>query len=168
MNRFLPALIVALVLILLFILMWRAWRSRRRSTPSELWESNSDWMHEPPQETITRLFYVATTRRNAPLERVLPPGLAYRGNATIDVHPQGIVIHVTGERPYAIERAQIERCSVQQVTIDKVVERDGLVAIEWTSKAGPLSSVFRAQHPESRRAVLSIFQPTTHTGDLSD
>lgn len=165
MNRFVPAILVAIVLVGIFILMWRAWRSRRAQTSMASWAQDISWADDPIQETISDLFYVATTKQDSPLDRVLPPGLAFRGNASLSVLNRGVIIRIAGERPFAIPREAIAGCSVQQLTIDKVVEKDGLVALRWQSGAGPLMSVFRPRNTVSRERLLNLFQPTADSGE---
>lgn len=168
MERFLPALIVGLVVVLVFVVMWRAWRARRASTPAEIWSQDVTWPDHEPLESVQQLFYVATTFRDKPLDRVLPPGLGFRGNARLDIHAEGVVIRVTGERPFAIAAEHILGCSVQQLTIDKVVERDGLVALAWRSPVGELTSVFRVKNAAQRARLLNLNQPNTHVGETLD
>lgn len=167
-NRLLPAIIIALLLLGVFVVMWRAWQARRASTTASLWECELTWPERELLESVHPLFYVATTYHDRPLDRVLPPGLEFRGNARLDIYRDGVVIQVNGEKPFAIAGEKIRGYSVQQLTIDKVVERDGLVALQWESPFGVLSSVFRVKDDAQRYQLLSLNTPHTPAGDTLD
>lgn len=156
MSRLVPALIVAAFVFFVFLVMWNAWRKRKKHAMSlALPQSFSDASTES-LTTIANLFYVATTPTDRPLERIAVRGLSYRGNAEIDVHEQGIVIRVTGEVPVAITGSSIRSVSPQQLTIDKVVEKDGLTAIVWQSELGELSSVFRVKNFATQQQLREL------------
>lgn len=155
MERVLPVSIVAVVVLGILTLMLIAWRRRASKAEPVSLASELDCPGERRQE-LSDLFYVATTFRDAPLERVAIRGLRFRGFADVSLFDEGIVITVRGEAPCAIPRAKLTGVTTQQLTIDKVVEPNGLIAVHWMSALGELSSVFRVQQPESRADLLSL------------
>lgn len=165
MDRLIPTIIIALVVLGILTLMLLAWRRRvgraqRVQLPEQL---------EPSGElraTLDDVFYVATTFREAPLERVAIRGLRYRGLARVEVFDEGITITVRGEPPCALARSVITDVSTQQLTIDKVVEPDGLVAVHWISELGELSSVFRVQQADARAELFAV--PTANSSPHRD
>ena len=163
MSRLVPALIVAAFVIFIFLVMWNAWRKRKRhamalALPQAFADSSVESI-----ATIVNLFYVATTPVDKPLDRIAVRGLSYRGNSENDVYEQGIVIRVTGEVPVAIAGNSIRSVAPQQLTIDKVVEKDGLTAVVWQSELGELSSVFRVKNAAAREQLREL-----HTRFVND
>lgn len=81
--------------------------------------------------------------------------LAYRGRAIVEVHPSGIAIAVVGERAFFIPRESITLVARTQATIDRAVEPNGLIAIQWG--IGPEHSVetfIRIVSPAVRAELL--------------
>ena len=86
------------------------------------------------KELTTQLFsclYVATVFADRPLERVWAHGLGGRGRATIGLAGSYLVIERIGERSIAIPISSIQRLSRGGATIDRGVEKGGLVQILW-------------------------------------
>ena len=75
--------------------------------------------------------YVATTRHDKPLDRLAIRHLRYRGRVGIEVAPAGVLLAVTGEPPVFLAASRIVGVDRATWTIDRVVERDGLVRIAW-------------------------------------
>ena len=148
MNFLTSTLVLVALTALLFWLMWRSWR-RRGKRDADL---------APIETALTgdtiasfdRVFYVATTPQGAPLERVAVPGLAFRGWAQVAVRTDGLEVQVTGEAPVVIAREAITGETLAQLTIDKVVEHDGLSNLEWVSPRGTLATSFRFSTPNQQ------------------
>ena len=131
MERLLWGAIVVVVIVLILGLMWAAWRRRSRRdaaypVPASAFGAAGSGVAAP----VTGL-YVATTPRDQPLERLALPGLSYRGKAFVELHEAGVLLRVAGERPVAIPYADIAATRTATVTIDKVVERGGLLVLQW-------------------------------------
>jgi len=153
MDRAVPTLIIAVVLLGVFTLMFRSWR--RRSTR----DSGIVAGYPAPVGTETALasargYYVATTPRDTPLERLFIPGLAFRARAEITATDAGVTLDLTGTRPVFVPADAIERLTPATWAIDRVVETDGLVLLGW--RLAPTSDTDRATEPG--RSVDSYFR----------
>ncbi|WP_458041576.1 MULTISPECIES: PH-like domain-containing protein [Bacteria] len=76
-------------------------------------------------------FYVATTRHEKPLDRLAIRHLRYRGRVGIEVSSAGVLLAITGEAPVFVAASRIVGVDRATWTIDRVVERDGLVRLAW-------------------------------------
>lgn len=144
MDKLWPTLVIVAVVILVFWGMWRGWsrRSKRDATLAPP-HSPSDGIGEPLLALDAR--YVATTHRGAPLDRVIAPGLAYPGNARIEVFSAGATLAIPGEPPVFLPAGSIEHVGPATWTIDRAVEHDGLVCVTWRMRhdAPPVDSYLR-------------------------
>ncbi len=75
--------------------------------------------------------YVATTRHDKPLDRLAIRHLRYRGRVGVEVSRTGVLLAITGEAPVFLEASRIVGANLATWTIDRVVERDGLVRLAW-------------------------------------
>ncbi len=160
MDRLVPSLIIAAVILTVFALMALGWRSRRRRqsgiarpvlAPASLGAASvgvDGW-------------YVATTLADQPLERVAVHGLGFRASARAAVHPEGLVLDVGGQRPILIEPASLRGAGRATWAIDRVVERDGLVLIGWMLGATPVDTYLRVPDPAAAAALLAAVQAMT-------
>lgn len=150
---------------LLMWLMWRSW-SRRGRRDAALAPSGVHLTGDA-LAAFDRVFYVATTPENEPLERVALPGLKFRGWATLRVLTDGIEVTVTGEPTVSLPRDTVLRSSHAQLTIDKVVEHDGLAVLVWNSERGSLASSFRFgtphEHQTFAQSVEEMLRPEPHS-----
>jgi hypothetical protein len=80
--------------------------------------------------------YVATTRHEKPLDRLAIRHLRYRGRVGIEISPAGILLAITGEPPVFLAASRIVGVDRATWTIDRVVERDGLVRLAWCVEPG--------------------------------
>lgn len=117
-----------------------------------------------PQEFSA--LYVSTTLATNPLQRIALPGLAFRADAHLLVSGAGVTICPRGEKETFIPAAQIVQIHRSQVTIDRVVEKDGLTALSWTAFDHTLgepiefTSFFRISSPEIRLACENAMTAT--------
>ncbi|GAA3584904.1 hypothetical protein GCM10022198_05240 [Klugiella xanthotipulae] len=167
MERLVPGLIVAGCVVLIFVVMWRAWSRRQRNSAesSALPEMLGDAGFEIFQ---TRALYVSTTPVNQPVERLALPRLTYRGFCSISVRTTGILVTIQGEAPIALSAELLCAVDTAQLTIDKVVERGGLVALTWTlfdSEGTPrlVDSYFRVTEPDDKSALISAISGLLNT-----
>lgn len=113
------------------------------------------------------LLYVASTRRDQPLDRIAVAGLGFRGRASIAVFDRGIALGVAGEPDAFIPAADIASVDRATWTIDRVVERDGLVRLGWRLGPTEVDSYLRigdgAEQTAFTTAVRGILltEPTT-------
>lgn len=130
MDRLLPALIVAAFLALALGLMWWGWhrRQRRQGDLPRL-------AAVPPEAGAESLrvaaLYVATTVADAPLDRIAVGGLGYRAKAQLAVRQRGLVLEIPGQDGLFVPAVDLQEVFRAQNTIDRVVERDGLVVLRY-------------------------------------
>ncbi|TFD25907.1 MULTISPECIES: hypothetical protein [Cryobacterium] len=151
MDRSIPAIITGLVLLGVLVLMWRSWRKRSRR------DGALAAGYPMPEDTGAALagaatYYVATTPRGAPLERLAIPGLGFRARAAVTVTEAGVTLDLDGNQPVFIAASAVDAVGAAQVAIDRVVETDGLVCLGWRLAPGTTSG------PDDRRAVDSFFR----------
>ena len=87
--------------------------------------------------------YVATVFTARPLERVVTGGLGFRGKAQLIVTDKGLGIERVGEESFAIPAETVKSVSRVSATIDRAVEADGLVSIDWILGGTAVSTLLR-------------------------
>lgn len=151
MDRLTPALIVISILLLAFALMLLGWRNRRRrqaglGRPQPLPEGIGEPSIRVP------VLYVATTRADAPLDRIAVHGLGFRSRGEVGVHPEGVVLALRGQEPVYVPAAAVRGATRATWTIDRVVEEGGLVMLAWTLDGTEVDSYLRVT--DDRAAAL--------------
>ncbi|TFD75573.1 hypothetical protein [Cryobacterium fucosi] len=171
MDRAIPAVITALVMLGLLALMMRSWRARGRR------DAALPAGYPLPAETTPELasaaaFYVATTRRGTPLERLNIRGLGFRARAAVTVTEAGVFLYLSGEEAVFIPADAIELLEPATWTIDRAVEPDGLLLLGWRLNAPAaetgeiVDSYFRIIDPAERVTVNDAIR-TIAAGALS-
>lgn len=145
MDRVLPTVIVVLVLLLVLGLMLRSWR--RRSRRDAGLTAGYPAPSESTQSEAVGALYVATTPRDAPLERLAIRGLAFRARATLTVTDAGLIVAPSGENPVFIPVSALERVTEATWAIDRAVETGGLLLIGWTLNSAPASATSAPASP---------------------
>lgn len=136
------------LIVLVFVIALAIFRSvrRRRIQQERLLPSIEN------KELTKQLFsclYVATVFADRPLERVWAHGLGGRGRATVGLSGSYLVISRIGERSIAIPIGSIHLLSRGGATIDRGVEKGGLVQIHWNlGETGLLTSLRIISKPE--------------------
>lgn len=134
--------IVVAFLVLLLILMALGWRARKRrqsgvarpaTAPAELGKSLGTFDGK----------YVATTSAGDPLDRIAVHGLGFRGNTSVTVAENGVLVHIDGTDDKWIPAADLRDLRKATWTIDRVVEQDGLELLEWSLGDKLVDSYFR-------------------------
>lgn len=155
MRLTISTLIIIAIVVIIFVVMWRAWRKRAVRDTAVLPETE---LTSTPFESFNRIFYVATTVEGEPLERIAIPGLKYRGYCGIDVHSEGLVVTVAGESPVVIPAQQVTEVTTGQMRIDKVVERGGLLIVKWKGGERTLETSFRPRDPAEQLRLEQAIQ----------
>ena len=161
------AITIAVALVIL-LSMFFAWRRRLRR----------DAMHVAPigvpehAEVLSRheILYVSTTRHEQPLERLAITPLAYRARGELAVTDRGIALCLDGEPTVFLSSAALVAVGRATVTIDRVVEPDGLVRISWNTEASTVvDSYLRVAHgdPQNLISELQRLIPANDTGAKS-
>lgn len=150
MDRVLPTVGILAVLILVAALAVAGWRRRVRRDASAGAGYPAPQARSAPL-AAAEVLYVATTRAGEPLERLALPGLAFRARGEMSVSAEGIDLSLRGEDPVFIPAPALTGAGEATVTIDRVVERDGLVRLGWTTSGGASAdSYFRVIDPAGR------------------
>ena len=106
-------------------------------------------------------FYVSTTSAENPLDRIAVRGLGFRARTTVVVATEGIVIPIAGQPDSFIPAADLAKVDRATWTIDRVVETDGLVVIDWRLGDRTLASYFRLDDPDG---FVAAVEKHTRTG----
>lgn len=130
MDRLLPSVIVAIVIIAGVAGMFLGWRARQRrqsGIPHPL------GVPETPGRVLASAtgLYVATTRAGDPLERIAVHGLGFRARTVASVTGGGVILELTGQDAVFIPSAHVRRAATASFVIDKAVESGGLVVLGW-------------------------------------
>ena len=163
MDKVIPAGLVLLLLLIALTLMVLGWRARARR------QVQLDEPRFVPTDTGEFLgefesFYVATTMAGQPLNRVVVQGLGFRAKAFLRVSSAGVVIPIDGQRDIFIPIGDIRDIRRETWTIDRVVEPDGLILIDWMLGETAVDSYFRAEEPEALFAALTSLTARATTG----
>lgn len=131
MDRTLSTTIVVAVILLLLGLMVLGWR-RRAARQGDIGAPQAVPATIGEASIRVPVLYVATTRADAPLDRVNVHGLGYRARGELALHPEGVVIAVDGREPWLVPVADVRGSGRATWTIDRVVEEGGLVMLAWS------------------------------------
>ena len=142
MNRQELLAIVIAFMVLVLILMILGWRARKRRQAGVATPAGA------PAELGARLGtfagkYVATTSAGDPLDRIAVHGLGFRGNTSVTVAENGVLVHIDGTDDKWIPAADLRSHRKATWTIDRVVEQDGLELLEWNLGDKLVDSYFR-------------------------
>ena len=119
-------LILLVVVVALYI--YQSVRRRRTRQEAEL----PDYQNLAIEQFLFSCLYVATVFTERPLERVWAYGLGGRGRARVGLSGSHLVIERTGERSIAVPLTRIQEVRRGGATIDRGVEKSGLVQILWS------------------------------------
>jgi hypothetical protein len=164
MAKFLTVILLLAVFAGVVVLAFGAWRRRIReqfnavAAPLEFFADVAGNPVTAVQLASAKAQYVATTMTDEPLNRVTAHGLGFRGRATVSVTSIGLLIERKGERSIALPNQQIVKIGFVQATIDRAVEKDGLVAIDWLSGRSELTTVLRFNSAADRNLILQASQ----------
>ena len=142
---------VALLVLLLMLLGWRR-RSKRDAglvAPTAAIEGDV-------RGSFTGL-YVATTESNRPLDRRIVRHLTFRSKVKIQVLDSGVTLDIPGQPRVSIPKEIMVAAGRATWTIDRVVERDGLVYLTWfVAPDTAVDSYFRLQEDSPADLVTSL------------
>ena len=127
------AVVVALAVVVFLLMIW-GWRTRVRRDAGLIAP-----LEVPVDESGTPSrfdgFYVATTVHNSPLDRLAVKHLMFRGRVRVALRSDGIALEIAGEPTIFIASDSIVGVDRATWAIDRVVERDGLVPLAWTTNS---------------------------------
>lgn len=160
--KVLDALVVVVILALAFAGMWAGWRARRRR------QAGIPSLAAPPADAggVRRrehLFYVATTRADAPLDRIAVHGLGFRARAELTVTDTGIRLDIAGEEPAFIPASDLVGVGRATWTIDRAVSNAGLVFVRFRIGRGDdateVDSYLRPEDPAALVTAVEALLP---------
>ncbi|KJL37978.1 hypothetical protein JOD63_001355 [Microbacterium terrae] len=159
------ALMIALAVALLASLLLAWWVRTRRDAglAAPVGEAPAGATEIASFETL----YVATTRAGEPLERLAIRGLGFRSRADVTVLSTGVAIDLTGQPRLYLAADRIADVAQATVTIDRVVESDGLTRLSWRLDDGTVVDSYLRPQDASARALADAIGgilPTLHTG----
>ncbi|GAA2525120.1 hypothetical protein GCM10009860_01080 [Microbacterium mitrae] len=149
------------------ILAGMAWGWRRRSRRDSALQAPVGELGGDVVGSFSGL-YVATTEHDEPLNRLAIRHLAFRSKVTATVTTEGINLVMPGSPTIGLAKASLIGAGRATWTIDRVVEKDGLVFISWqVNDTTVADSYLRLQesNPTSFLEALDRVLPnTTATG----
>ncbi len=164
-NLAVAAATVIAALALLAALSWKARANRQAklfSAPNEALADGLSLLGPIPAK------YVSTTTLADPLDRITAHGLGMRGNCSLVVFDSGIVIDRKGEKSIAIALSALKAVRVATATIDRVVEADGLIKIDWTRDGQGLSTFLRVIENSEKSKVIAQLNLLLLKGQTND
>jgi hypothetical protein len=162
-DRTQSTIIIVTVIVLALALMGLGWAGRRRrqrdiaaplAVPTPVSEAH----------VSVPVLYVATTRADAPLDRVAVHGLGFRAQGRIDVHAEGVVLTISGRDPWFVPRADVRASGRATWAIDRVVEEGGLVVLAWSLGGADVDSYFRVTDPRAIEATAELLDALSTMG----
>lgn len=150
------------VFVAMFFLMRAGWSGRRRRQAGIA-------LPQPAPENLgtalaeADLFYVATSKADDRLDRIVVGGLGFRGRAFVSVHPEGVVLDIAGVAPLLIDLDSLRSIGRATWAIDRVVETDGLLQLGWRLGDLDVDTYLRATD-DPRDLVDAISTVITTTG----
>lgn len=151
--RLLWTALVLLVLLALYGLMWRGWRSRGRrqgDLPAP--------PPAPPQGAVllgpVEGVYVSTTSEGDWLDRIVAHGLGVRAQSQLTVEDAGVRVERQGESTLWVPVDAVRGARLAPGMAGKFVGEGGLVVLTWQLGPGTLDTGFRARYADDRDAVL--------------
>jgi hypothetical protein len=165
-DRTTAAIAVFALLAVLLGLMWLGWRNLRRrsagiAAPDPIPETSG------AEVLSVRGMHVATTHAGRPLDRVAVRGLAFRARTDIRVTRGGVELRLAGGGEVFVPAANIERVERATWTIDRAVERDGLVVLGWTLGGTGLDTNLRVEDPAALTTALNSLLGIPEGGKLA-
>lgn len=119
-----------------------------------------------PQDSLNTLhphqmYYVSTVFADKALTRVWAHGLGGRGKALMAISTEGISISRHGEPGFLIPTSSLTGVTRASATIDKVVERDGLMVLIWELGGDEVATHLRIVDHKKRRAMEALIAEAT-------
>jgi hypothetical protein len=154
MNQVTASMLFVLLAIVVLALMAWGWRRRARRDAG---------VTAPVGRTRGAVraefagLYVATTRHDAPLDRLNVRHLAYRSRVAVTVTAEGVALDMPGEPTVFLDAPRLKGAGRATWTIDRAVERDGLVMLAWTADDGTVCDTYiRLQDGDPDALVAEI------------
>jgi hypothetical protein len=146
-------LMVGVAVVLIGLMAWGWWRRTRRH--GHLAAPYGDAPAGASVRGTYPILYVSTTVHDQALERLAIRGLAYRAAGSATVTDAGLALDLAGQRRMFLPVPRIDSVTQATVTIDRVVERDGLARIAWRLDDDTLVDSYVRPQDDSARALVA-------------
>ena len=136
MTREFAGLIMAALAAVVLLAMFFAWRARLRRDAGL-----TAPLGVPEHAEVTgrhEILYVSTTKHDQPLERLTVRPLAYRARGELVLTDRGAALSLDGAPTVFLASQRLVAADRATVTIDRVVEPDGLLRLVWRVADGIL------------------------------
>lgn len=145
-------LIGTIAILLVFLVVWRVYVSVQKRTKLQ-----QNQLQKPRTSVggveLGDVFYASTVFGDSQLNRVWAHGLGGRGKAKLFIDPAGISLERTGETSILIPKGDLLAMSRVSATIDKGVEKNGLLALTWKLGETVLVTNLRVVNPQKRNEM---------------
>ena len=153
-------LIGTLLVGLVFLIAWRVYRSVQRRKQEQQLELPEPLASAGGVE-LGDAFYASTVFAISPLSRVWAYRLGGRGKAKLFVSDLGVSIERVGEPSILIPRNDLIAITRASATIDKGVERDGLMVLVWRLGDQELMTNLRVTSAAKRKQYEEAIENAT-------
>jgi hypothetical protein len=154
MQTYMVGLIALAILFFLIVMTGFSWRRRAKAQSRLVAEPSSAFSGIDEEQRHAECFYVATTFTEDSLKRIVAHGLAHRGKAVVSVSNMGLLVDRVGERSVAIPKECLLGLETTSAVIDKAVETDGLIAIDWILGEAKVTTFLRFTSAPARTEFL--------------
>lgn len=163
MDYLLTALTSVILAVALLLLVWLGWRARKRRQ-SDI-AAPLPFPEAPGRERFrVEGQYVATTAAGDWLDRVAVHGLGIRTRADAAVYDAGILFDRAGSGPLWVPAADLAEVRLESGMAGKFVERDGLVVVEWRLGEKPVDTGFRTHRPDDKSSLVAAIEDLMSAG----
>ena len=156
MERVVAGSVLLALVPVVWWLMLRGWRARRREQEAglELPEPQS-----PPEGVVpsaVEAVYVSTTLAGQPFERVVAHGLGARSAASVAVADGAVLVLRRGARSFAVPGAEVAGADRRRGQVGKFVAgRGGLVVMTWRLGEVALDTALHCRRRSEADALVS-------------
>jgi hypothetical protein len=146
---------IGVAVLLLAVLVYAWWRRSRRD--AGLSAPFGDAPADAEELAHFAGFYVATTVHDDPLERLAIKGLGFRSRAEAVVTDRGVALALAGGPRLFLAADRLASVAQSTVAIDRVVERDGLLRLDWRiDDTTVVDTYLRLQDASAKEAADAI------------
>lgn len=157
MDKTTSTTIVILVILLALVGMIVGWRGRKKR------QAHIAAPETVPEQTGRELFtveafYVSTTVADQELNRIAVAGLGFRSRSTVTVTESGIILALDAVPEVFIPASKLRGVDRATYTIDRVVEKGGLIRVGWTLGETDVDSYLRVNEPAESSGLLTAVE----------
>ena len=153
-------LIGTLLVAMVFVIAWRVYKSVQRRKQEQQLLLPAPLASAGGLE-LGDVFYASTVFADSPLSRVWAHRLGGRGKAKLFVSDTGVSIERVGEPSLLIPRADLIALTRASATIDKGVERDGLMVLVWKLGDEKVMTNLRVVSAQKRKEFEATIEKAT-------